>query len=65
MKKNEVLNNIMTLLEHQTEKGFKKYGQLVNPDNLPFEQWVDHASEEIIDLLVYLQCVKMAYKKEK
>ena len=65
MKKNEVLNNIMSLLENQSEKGYKKYGHLVRPNELDFEQWVDHASEEIIDLLVYLQCMKMAYKKEK
>jgi hypothetical protein len=55
---NDVLLSVEDKLRKQTEKGFKKYGTIVNPDRLPTVEWIDHAQEEIIDLLVYLECLK-------
>lgn len=62
VEENIVLNNVQQLLKNQTEKGVKKYGHTVNPESLEFIEWVDHASEEIADLLVYLQCMKEKHK---
>ena len=62
VEENVVLNNVQQLLKNQTEKGLKKYGHTVNPDNLDFDSWVNHACEELIDLLVYLQCLKEKHK---
>ena len=58
IKNNRILHSVQQLLTTQTEKGLSKYGTTVNPDNLTTTEWVDHASEEIIDLLVYLQVLK-------
>lgn len=58
MEYNETLRNVEALLRKQTEKGFKKYGVIVEPDRLTDVQWIDHAMEELIDTLVYLQCLK-------
>jgi len=55
---NEVLEAVQDKLKKQTEKGYKKYGTIVEPDRLPTVDWIDHAQEEIIDLLVYLECLK-------
>ena len=55
---NDVLEAVHEKLRTQTEKGFKKYGTLVKPDALPTTEWIEHAQEEIIDLLVYLECLK-------
>lgn len=55
---NDVLEAVHEKLRTQTEKGFKKYGKLVQPDALPTTEWIEHAQEEIIDLLVYLECLK-------
>ena len=55
---NEVLESVQDKLKKQTEKGYKKYGTIVEPDSLPTVAWIDHAQEEIIDLLVYLECLK-------
>lgn len=59
---NKILSQVKDLLEKQTEKGVKKYGHSVDADELTAEQWIDHASEEIVDLLVYLQCLKEKLK---
>ena len=55
---NPILSRIEELLKAQTEKGVKKYGTTVQPEQLSTVQWIDHASEEIIDLLVYLQVLR-------
>ena len=58
MEYNEPLQRIEALLHRQTQKGFKKYGVLVEPDRLDDVEWIDNAMEELIDTLVYLQCLK-------
>ena len=55
---NEVLQAVEEKLRKQTEKGYKKYGTIVQPDALPIVSWIEHEQEEIIDLLVYLECLK-------
>ncbi|WP_107842024.1 hypothetical protein [Metasolibacillus meyeri] len=55
---NPVLKQVQELLINQTVKGLEKYGQTVNPNGLSTTEWIDHASEEIVDLLVYLQVLK-------
>ena len=55
---NKTLVKVMQLLYNQTEKGIKKYGHAVDSDSLSDVQWIDHTMEELIDTLVYLQCLK-------
>ena len=61
-KKQKILTDVKRLLEKQTLKGLKKYGTTVDPNALSVEDWIDHASEEIIDTLVYLRCLKERLK---
>ena len=62
-EENKILNNVHHLLHSQTAKGIEKYGKTVNANDYTTEQWIDHASEEIIDMLVYLQCLKQSIKE--
>lgn len=59
ISKNPVLSNVLGLLVNQTEKGFKKYGHTVDAHSLEAIDWIDHASEEAIDFVVYLQSLKL------
>ena len=66
IKTNAVLNAVQALLIKQTEKGVQKYGQSVTPAKLTTVAWLEHAQEEIIDLLVYLECLKQKlYHEDK
>lgn len=49
---------ILEKFESQTLKGLKKYGQTVADNNLTAVEWIDHAVEELIDYVVYLECLK-------
>jgi len=64
IKNNQVLNRVQQLLINQTSKGLEKYGTTVQPESLTTIEWIDHACEEIIDMLVYLTCLKESLKNE-
>lgn len=49
---------ILAKFEAQTRKGLEKYGQTVADNDLTVVEWIDHASEELIDYIVYLECLK-------
>lgn len=49
---------ILAKFEAQTRKGLEKYGQIVADNDLTVVEWIDHASEELIDYIVYLECLK-------
>lgn len=45
---------ILALALAQRAKGIAKYGQGAEHAPLRFDEWINHAKEELIDLLVYL-----------
>lgn len=47
------------VLANQTAKGLAKYGTTVNPDNYSPSEWINHAIEEGMDMLVYYTTLKM------
>lgn len=60
---NDVLREVSSLLENQTAKGLAKYKTTVNAADYSLEGWINHAQEEIIDLLVYLTVIKRKYRE--
>lgn len=52
---NPVLRAVQDVLDNQVAKGYVKYGTTVNPADYTTQQWINHASEEAMDFVVYLQ----------
>lgn len=52
---NPVLRAVQDVLDNQVAKGHAKYGTTVNPADYTTQQWINHASEEAMDFVVYLQ----------
>lgn len=46
------------IIDQQEQKGLNKYGQIVDDAKLTDAEWLRHAQEEIVDLLVYLEKLK-------
>lgn len=63
INQNDVLRAVQAKLIAQTAKGVQKYGHSVIPDKLETVTWIEHAQEELIDLLVYLECLKQKIYK--
>lgn len=45
------------VLANQTAKGLAKYGTTVNIDDYSLVEWIDHAIEEAMDMIVYYNCI--------
>lgn len=60
---NPILVAVKERLEKQTEKGIKKYGATVNPSDYDTIGWIEHAQDELIDAIVYLETLKQKVKK--
>lgn len=58
LRGNQILKRVQNIVRKQTAKGIEKYGTSVQANDLTTVQWLDHASEEAADLLVYLQAMK-------
>ena len=52
---NPVLRAVQDVLDNQVAKGYAKYGTTVKPQDYTTKQWINHASEEAMDFVVYLQ----------
>lgn len=53
-----IKEKIKSIIDAQQEKGFNKYGVYVDDANLTATEWVEHAQEELADMMVYLECLK-------
>ena len=54
-------DNIVELIDRQREKGLKKYGQTLEQNTtLSTVQRIEHAQEELVDALQYLEHLKQA-----
>lgn len=60
LKKHPIYKAIFSRFKSQAKKGVSKYGALVQSENLTHQEWLEHAAEELTDLLVYIQCAKEA-----
>ena len=53
-----IKEKVKSIIDGQQEKGFNKYGVYVDDANLTATEWVEHAQEELADMMVYLECLK-------
>jgi exoribonuclease II len=56
----EVVNTILK----RSNVGLKKYGVNLNRDDLTQLEWITHAQEEAMDMILYLEKMKQNYKQK-
>lgn len=56
--KDRIVQEIKDKFEQRSQLGIKKYGTTLERDDLSQEQWIEHAIEECMDLILYLQRLK-------
>lgn len=49
----------------RAEVGYAKYGNTMDRDDLTVEEWIDHAMEEMMDMLLYMEKLRAELKKKK
>jgi len=57
-KQDLVVNSVIEKFKSRSRKGIKKYGTTLhdNPDG--FYKWIQHAQEEAMDFVLYLEKIK-------
>lgn len=60
-----IVSNVIEKIENRAKIGFEKYGVSMDRDDLSVVQWIEHAQEEMMDMLIYLEKIKQETIKKK
>jgi hypothetical protein len=60
-----IVQAINTKLVSRAEVGFNKYGATMDRDDLNVIEWLDHAVEEMLDQVLYMEKLKQELLKQK
>ena len=55
---------VIEKIKSRAEVGFKKYGTTTDRIDLKDIEWINHAQEEAMDLMIYLERIKKNLLKE-
>ena len=58
VKKDTIVEAIVDKFKERSEVGIKKYNTTLDREDLTTEQWIDHAIEEAMDMILYLERLK-------
>lgn len=53
-----VVKSVIESFKQRSEVGILKYGKTLDRNDLTFLQWVQHAQEELMDAILYLEKLK-------
>jgi hypothetical protein len=53
-----IIYEVAKLMRMRSQKGKDTYGTTMDRDDLKFDDWLDHAIEEALDLAIYLTKIK-------
>ena len=64
MKKTDsIVDSIINQFKERSEVGIKKYGTTLDRNDLSTLEWINHAQQEAMDFLLYLEKLKKEYEK--
>lgn len=53
-----IVNNIIDKFKQRSQDGQTKYGTTLYDNKLPLLEWINHAQEEAMDFILYLESIK-------
>jgi hypothetical protein len=63
-KYDSVVSSVISMFEQRAKIGQIKYGQTLDRNDLSFLQWIQHAQEELMDGILYLEKMKKILNKK-
>ncbi len=54
----KIVQNVVNTILERSEIGLKKYGTNLNREDLTHLEWINHAQEESMDFILYLEKMK-------
>ena len=55
-----VVKSVIESFKQRSEAGILKYGKTLDRNDLTFLQWIQHAQEEMMDGVLYLEKIKIS-----
>ena len=59
-----ILEQVIAKMRQRSERGIEKYGTTLDRNDLTVMDWINHAQEEAMDFILYLEKLK-TFKHEK
>lgn len=59
-----VVFSIIRQFKQRADFGLKKYGKTMDRDDLTTMEWIQHAQEEHMDAILYLEKLKQEFSKK-
>jgi hypothetical protein len=56
--KDSVVQSVINKFKQRSEVGIKKYNTTLDREDLTKQDWIEHAQEEAMDLILYLEKLK-------
>ena len=56
--KDSVVQSVINKFKQRSEVGIKKYNTTLDREDLTKQDWIQHAQEEAMDLILYLEKLK-------
>lgn len=60
--KDEIIERVIKKFRNRSEVGFKKYGVTLKDHYQPFDTWLTHVQEELMDAVNYIEKIKHELK---
>ena len=64
MKLDSIVTSVIKQFEDRSIKGKEKYGTDLDRNDLTLLEWIEHAKQEHMDAILYLEKIKQQYLKE-
>jgi hypothetical protein len=64
MKLDSVVTSVIKQFEERSIQGKEKYGTDLDRNDLTLLEWIEHAKQEHMDAILYLEKIKQQYLKE-
>ena len=64
MKLDSIVTSVIKQFEERSIKGKEKYGTDLDREDLALIDWIEHAKQEHMDAILYLEKIKQQYIKE-
>jgi hypothetical protein len=64
MKLDSIVTSIIKQFEERSIKGKEKYGTDLDREDLALIDWIEHAKQEHMDAILYLEKLRQQYLKE-
>jgi hypothetical protein len=58
-----IVKSVIEKFKERSDFGYKKYGNNLDREDLSLLQWINHAQEELMDGILYLEKIKSIIKK--